>query len=186
MNGYVLIGGRSRRMGRSKVELFLPQTLAAARPAFDAVYAVQRSGGRMAEGVDTIFEPAHDDEAPVFGVLCALEHAAGRCVVMAVDYPLLTTEVLRYLAERTEGARAPLVVPRWDDRLQVLCAGYDGQALAPRLAARIAGGRLDLRGLVAEVESEIIEEGELRARFGGEPLRNVNTPEQLPEAMRPT
>src|SRR5258708_37681716 len=140
----------------------------------------------MAEGVDTIFEPGNDDEAPVFGVLCALEHAAGRCVVMAVDYPLLTTEGLRYLAERTEGARAPLVVPRWDDRLQVLCAGYDGQALAPRLAARIAGGRPALRGLVAGGESEIIEEGELRARFGGEPLRNVNTPEQLPEAMRPT
>lgn len=184
MNGYVLIGGRSRRMGRSKVELFLPRTLAAARPAFDAVYAVQRAGGHLAEGIDTIFEPAHDDEAPVFGVLRALEHAARRCVVMAVDYPLLTTEVLRYLAERTEASRAPLVVPRWNDCLQVLCAGYDGATLAPRLAERIAGGWLDLLGLAAEVDSEIIEEQELRARFGGEPLRNVNTPEEWASTVK--
>ena len=178
MNGYVLIGGHSRRMGRSKVELFLPRALAAARLAFDSVYAVQRAGGRTADEVETIFEPVHDDQAPAFGVLRALEHAAGRCFIMAVDYPLLTTDVLRYLAERAEGSRALLVVPRWDDRLQILCAGYDGAVLGPRLAARIAGGRLDLKGLAAEVESEVLEEHDLRARFSGEPLRNVNTPEE--------
>ena len=179
MNGYVLIGGRSRRMGRSKVELFLPGALAVARSAFDAVYAVQRAGSGAAAGdVETIFEPPHDDEAPAFGVLRALEHASGRCFILAVDYPMMTTDVLRYLAGRTESSRALLVVPRWDDRTQILCAGYDGAVLAPRLAARIASGRLDLKGLVAAEESEVLEEGELRARFTGEPLRNVNTPEE--------
>lgn len=178
MNGYVLIGGRSRRMGRSKVELFLPGAIALARSAFDAVYAVQRAGGAAAEDVETIFESPHGDEAPAFGVLRALEHAGGRCFILAVDYPMMTAEVLQYLAERCEASRALLVVPRWDDRSQILCAGYDGAVLAPRLAARIAGGRLDLKGLVAAEDSEVLEEHELRARFTGEPLRNVNTPEE--------
>jgi molybdopterin-guanine dinucleotide biosynthesis protein A len=178
MNGYVLIGGRSRRMGRSKVELFLPHALTAARLVFDTVYAVQRANGPFAGDVDTIFEPKHVDQAPAFGVLRALEHAGGRCFILAVDYPLLTADVLRYLVERAEASSALLVAPRWDDRLQILCAGYDGAVLGPRLAARVAGGRLDMKGLAAAAETEVLEEGELRARFGGEPLRNVNTPEE--------
>ena len=36
----------------------------------------------------------------------------------------------------------------------------------------------------AEVETEVIEERELRSRFPGEPLRNVNTREELQEAMK--
>jgi molybdopterin-guanine dinucleotide biosynthesis protein A len=184
MNAYLLIGGRSRRMGQSKVELFLPGTIAAARGAFEALYAVQRRGGEPAAGIETLFEPSHAEEAPAFGVLRALEHAGGRCFILAIDYPLLTTAVLAWLAERAAASTAALVVPRWGERLQMLCAGFDGAALAPRLAERIAGGRLDLRGLAAEVETEVIEERELRARFPGEPLRNVNTREELQEAMR--
>ena len=186
MNGYVLIGGRSQRMGRSKTDLFLPRALAVARLVFDTVYAVQRAGGQAAGEVETIFEPSHVDEAPAFGVLRALEHAAGRCFIMAVDYPLLTAEVLRYLAERTQASPALLIAPRWDERVQILCAGYDGAVLGPRLAERIASGRLDLKGLAAGAESEILEEGVLRVRFEGEPLRNVNTPEEFQEAMRAT
>ena len=39
-----------------------------------------------------------------------------------------------------------------------------------------------IRGLARG--AEIVEEDELRARFGGEPLLNVNTPEELESAMR--
>src|SRR5258708_40236871 len=102
MNGYVVIGGRSRRMGRSKVELLLPHARSAAHLAFDAVYAVQRADGPPAGDVETVFESKHEDEAPAFGVLRALDHAGGRCFILAVDYPLLTADVLRYLVQRTK------------------------------------------------------------------------------------
>jgi len=49
------------------------------------------------------------------------------------------------------------------------------------LEKRLAAGRYDLRG-VGE-RAEIIDEAELRARFPGEPLLNVNTPEDLKKAM---
>src|SRR2546430_13105437 len=53
------------------------------------------------------------------------------CFVLAVDYPLVTAEVLRYIEGRFRRSAAPLVVPRWNGKLQMLCAGYS-KALAAR------------------------------------------------------
>jgi molybdopterin-guanine dinucleotide biosynthesis protein A len=187
MNCYVLVGGRSSRMGRSKLDLpfagstFLERVIAASRPIFDDVIAVQRNGGSPIDSLPTIFEPAHDEAAPVLGVMRALQDTDGICFVLAIDYPLLTKDVLRYLSDRVEKSNAPLVVPRWNDKLQLLCGGYS-RLLLPRIEERVAEGRLDLRGLADQ--AEIVEENELRTRFAGEPLMNVNTPEELQEAAR--
>jgi molybdenum cofactor guanylyltransferase len=186
MNCYVLVGGRSTRMGQPKADIelagttFLDRVTAAARPVFDRVVAVQRAGGAPAP-IPTIFEPPRDEQAPVFGVWRALEDARDRCFILAIDYPLLTSEVLRYLAGRAMESAAEMVVPRWNGKLQMLCAGYDA-SLLPRFEGRIASGQLNLRGLTENLE--VIEEDDLRARFPGEPLMNVNTPDELREAAR--
>jgi molybdopterin-guanine dinucleotide biosynthesis protein A len=187
MNCYLLVGGGSSRMGRSKVGVpfggatFLERVLAAARPVFDRVIAVQRLGGKAVEGLPTIFELPHEAQAPVFGVWRALEDAKAQCFILAIDYPLLTSDVLRYLAGRASQSAAEMVVPRWNGKLQMLCAGYS-TSLLTRFEPRIAAGQLNLRGLTDNLEE--VEEEELRARFPGEPLMNVNTPEELREAAR--
>ena len=172
MNAYVLVGGRSTRMGASKVALFLDRVVAAARPAFDDVIAVHRPDGE-ALSIRTIFEEPHDDEAAIFGVVRALHDARAACFLLAVDYPFITTEVLRFL--RDDGR-----VPEWNGAPQTLCAVWE-PALLPRLEERIAARRYDLRGAASR---EIIPEPELRARFGGEPLLNVNTPEEWERGQR--
>jgi len=187
MKCYVLIGGASSRMGRSKVDLpfagstFLRRIIDAAKPVFDDIIAVQRAGGRAAEGVTTIYEPRHDLQAPVFGLWTALQNAGERCFVLAIDYPLITAEVLRYLAARASASAAPMVVPQWNGKLQMLCAGYS-PAILPQFAPRIAAGQLNLRGLTEDID--IIAENDLRQRFAGEPLMNVNSPGELQEAER--
>lgn len=162
-------------MGVSKTELFLGRILGAAAPVFDEVVAVQRAGGQ-AVAIRTIFEDPHEHDGAVFGVARALrdvqERGLERGFVLAVDYPMITSEVLRYLRERGG-------VPVWDGRPQMLCAVWDVRDL-PRIEKRIGRGEFDLHGLL---DREMIPEGELRARFAGEPLRNVNTPEEW-EAMR--
>ena len=167
MNCYILIGGNSSRMGQSKVALFLDGMAAAARRAFDAVYAVQRAGGEPAAGVETIFVEPHAGRAPLFGVQRALQHAEGKCFILAVDYPRLTSALLGRLRARFEASNALLMAPRSHGKLQMLCAGYDS-ALLPRIEQRIGEGRLDLRGLVTEIVDEESDE-----------LTNVNTPEDL-------
>src|SRR6266851_3084255 len=100
MDCYLLVGGRSRRMGRTKVDLpfagstFVSLVAAAARDAFEAVIAVQRAGVAAAPDLETIFEPPHAETAPVFGVLRALQEANEKCFILAVDYPLITGELL--------------------------------------------------------------------------------------------
>ena len=160
MNCYVLTGGRSRRMGQSKPEMFLERVTAAARNAFDEVIVVDRG-----------FEGPHDDDGPIFGIRAALQHEQTSCFILAVDYPLITAEVLRYVRDRGG-------VPVWREKPQPLCAVYDA-ALLPLIESRIAQRRFQVRGLI----EELIPESELRARFAGEPLLNVNTPEELQEAM---
>ena len=172
MNAYILAGGRSRRFGASKVELFLDRTAAAAREVFEDVIAVQRPGGKTLS-VSTIFEEPHDDEAAVFGVVRALRHAAGKAFLLAVDYPLVTPDLLRYLRDR--GA-----VPQWNGEPQPLCAVWDAVWL-PRIEQRMAARQYDLRSLI---DREMIAESELRSRFPGEPLLNVNTPEEWERAQR--
>jgi molybdopterin-guanine dinucleotide biosynthesis protein A len=171
-------------MGASKVELFLERVVAAAQPVFDEVIAVDRwrtgnpaCPSREPDRQDclssTLFEEPHDDEAAIFGVARALRHASGTAFLLAVDYPLITSGVLRYLAER-EG------MPVWNGEPQPLCAVWDA-SLLPRIEERIAERRYDLRTLGGQ---EMIPEPELRARFPGEPLMNVNTPEEWERAQR--
>jgi molybdopterin-guanine dinucleotide biosynthesis protein A len=162
-------------MGVSKTELFLGRILVAALPVFDELVAVQRSGGEVV-AIRTIFEEPHEQDGAVFGVARALrdlqESGLTEGFVLAVDYPMITADVLRHLRDRGG-------IPMWDGRPQMLCAVWDVRAL-PRIEERSARGQFDLHGLV---DREMIPEGELRACFHGEPLRNVNTPEEW-EAVR--
>ncbi|MEA2237381.1 MAG: molybdenum cofactor guanylyltransferase [Thermoanaerobaculia bacterium] len=176
MNAYILIGGESRRMGRSKTELFFDRVASVASDVFDDVIAVQRHGGPAAP-MQTIYEDPQDDQAPVFGVACALTHARASCFVLAVDYPLITAEILQFLRDRFERSEALLLAPIWSGKTQMLCAGYR-PALLPRIQQRIAAKRYDLRGLAAAGEAEVLAEDDLRAKFAGEPLMNVNTSEE--------
>ena len=158
MNCYVLTGGRSSRMGRSKRAMFFDRVAAAARPVFDDVIAI---------------DWLPDERAPIFGVARALRDTQSQAFILAVDYPLITSGVLRFLRDRAGMAM-------WNGEPQLLCAVWDA-ALLPEIERRIAAERFDLRGLN---ERDMIEEEELRARFGGEPLMNVNTPEELAAAER--
>jgi molybdopterin-guanine dinucleotide biosynthesis protein A len=167
VNCYILTGGRSTRMGESKAGLFLEVVAAAAGPVFDAVIAVERADGER-RSIETIFERNHRDEAPVFGVERAIEHAAARCFVLAVDYGRITSAVLQQLRAHVEKSGAPVVVPVWRGIPQTLCAGYS-PAVAPLIARRIGEGKLDLLGLAGDAGAEMFA-------FDVPELVNINRP----------
>lgn len=164
----MLTGGRSSRLGRSKADLFLRRIVAAASPVFTDVIAVQKHGEAS---IRTILDDSHSGDAPVFGVIRALEHAGGRCFILATDYPLLTTEILRELREAFLESQASLFVPVWRSIPQVLCAGYSA-ALLPVIRQRVLDGKLDLHGLLEVTDAVTME-------VSGDMWLNVNTPADL-------
>jgi molybdopterin-guanine dinucleotide biosynthesis protein A len=176
MNAYILVGGRSLRMGKPKAAIpfgdttLLGRVAGAAAGAFDRVIAVQRPGGEPSS-IETIYEEPHDDQAPIFGVAAAIRHAKAKCFVIAVDYPLLSSDALHELATRFEASAAPMLAPVWEGVVQVLCAGYSPSLLAP-IEARIAERKYDLQSLAGDAE---------RVEVAGEMWRSVNTSEELEE-----
>ena len=181
MDCYLLVGGRSRRMGVPKALLpfgdstFIDRIASEARRVFARVVAVERAVSAKAvwpEADATIFEGPHDDEAAIFGVASALEDANWKCFVLAVDYPLITADVLRELAERFEASAASMLLPVWRGIPQPLCAGYAASMLE-LVGRRIVEGKYDLQSLA--VGAELVE-------MNGIELMNVNNPEELEEA----
>ncbi len=180
--GVVLAGGESRRMGRDKAGLTIGgetlPALAARRLAGVCAEVAMADGGRgLLPGLPSLADgPAR---GPAAGILGAAAAYPGRpLLVLACDLPRVPAELLAELA-RQEGI--DWAVPRWDGRVEPLCALYGPAALAA-LASRAGRGLLGPHGLAEESELAIrYLEGEALARFGdpAEVFLNLNTPADL-------
>ncbi len=168
----VTLGGRT----------FEDRVVAAARAAFDEVVAVERAGGARREGLRTIFEEEREERGPIFGLERALRDAGrSRFWLLAIDYPLVTAELLGDLRRRFEASPAVMLIPWWDGAPQMLCGGYSPE-IGPRLETSLRAGDLRLRGLLDTLFVEQVPEAALREHHAGEPLLNVNGPADLERA----
>jgi len=185
MNCYVLCGGKSSRIGRAKQVLeiggrtFLETVHSEAASVFEKVIVVTKAG-REAGDLPVIHEAATDLTAPILGLARASEDAGDApFFALAVDYPLMRTELLRFLRDRFESSNAEIVAPRSAGKIHVLCAGYR-PAVRGSLHDKIMREDYRLQGLLDLHPAEIIEPDEL-SRFG-DALLNVNTPEDYERA----
>jgi molybdopterin-guanine dinucleotide biosynthesis protein A len=132
--------------------------------------------------------PAVREEPPGSGPLAAVAAGAaalrtgghdGPVLVLAVDMPFVTVELLRLLATRPGPATA---VPRAGGHPQVLCARYGPEALAAVDRVLAAGG-VSLRRLLeaADAGFEVgwIEPEEWGGVAGSVALADVDTPDDL-------
>jgi len=187
--GLILAGGQGRRMGGDKATLvlggrtLLQRTVDLVRAAGGAPLVI----GRLRPADEVAGAPQSDETPPggrPAGPLPALRHGLAHCgtpvaVALACDLPLLTAELLRFLA--AEGERFDAVVPRAAGELQVLAAGYGRGCLAP-IDRHLAGGGLAIHGFLETVRLKILEEPDLLPFGGPGILMNVNTPSDLASA----
>lgn len=145
MKGLVLAGGLSTRMGRDKASLVygavseLPVAIrlhALLGQVCERAYLSLRTGQRGFEGLERI-----DDAGggPASGLLAAYAHDPGATwLVVACDFPFVTEEALRFLAERGGAYLSD------DGVVDPLFAVWEPRALAA-LAEDVAGGHLSPR-----------------------------------------
>jgi molybdopterin-guanine dinucleotide biosynthesis protein A len=182
----ILVGGGSLRYGEPKHaalwqgETFLDHVLSGLPPERTETVVVSRRGQDIQPGPFTVFHDSEDlPPGPLRGLITGLEACSStHAWVVACDLPGLDPNLLRHL--RTVWA-APYdaVVPRWEGRLQPLCAFYSRSSATPLRAAAEAG----VRSIIGAFESLSVREvAENDARLvdpGGRSLLNINRQEDL-------
>jgi molybdopterin-guanine dinucleotide biosynthesis protein A len=182
VTGALLLGGRSKRMGRDKARIEWRGRRGSTRAAellaglFEETLLVGGEPEPQAPG--RRISDAAGPACPLRGLVSALEAATcDRVLVLATDLPLLSGDLLLALTAWPESVA---VVPTDAQRDHPLCAIYRREACLESARRRLETGRLALHDWLDEIEAERVTLS--RLGFGandGALLANLNTPEEL-------
>ena len=114
---------------------------------------------------------------PLAGIHAALVHSSAELnLMLAVDMPFVSRELLAFLFETAEKTDAIITVPRTSKGLQPLCAVYRRDFCSTAEQA-LRAGKYKIDAAFSGVSVHAIEEGELAAAgFSEQNFFNVNTP----------
>ena len=183
ITGVILVGGKSRRMGRDKA--FLPwdgaplfeKVLAVFRDNFAKVLLVGGEEERFAGYGCRVFADLYPGSA-LGGLYTGLCHAGNDWVFVAsCDMPFPSTALLRHLCSLKAGYDG--VVPQTAQALAPLYALYAKSAL-PAMLSLLQSGNLRIYDLYPLLRTRYVTAEEL-APFAedGRAFINVNTPEEF-------
>jgi molybdopterin-guanine dinucleotide biosynthesis protein A len=185
--GFLLAGGKSSRMGADKAFLdFGGQTLLdRALTVMGAVCGkvtivgdpdkfAQYGSSKYGSVVADIFPGC----GPLAGIHAALVHSPAELnLMLAVDMPFVSRELLAFLLAAAGETDAMVTVPRPSHGLQPLCAIYrrDFCEVAERA---LRAGKYKIDAAFSSVSVRVIEEDELAAAgFSEQSFFNLNTPQ---------
>jgi molybdopterin-guanine dinucleotide biosynthesis protein A len=195
VDAFVLIGGRSSRMGQDKALIKLDGVTLAQRAvdtmreAFPSakISLVARDKKQFAvEALPKDVPVTYDqykDRGAYSGLHVALSSAkTERLFVTACDYPFVSVELIRYLAGITRKEFAAVVPLQPDGRAQPLCAFYRVAPCLEVIAQMLRTGEKlpPLRAVFEKVETRFVEFDEVGHLPGAEKFfLNLNTQEDL-------
>jgi molybdenum cofactor guanylyltransferase len=178
LNGLVLAGGLSYRMGDDKAMLAYsgkPQALCAAgllEEFCDEVYISVRSTDDHRFPGESLIADSLPFSGPANGIISAMTTARDRAwLVLACDLPLVNRDVLRELiAARDPGKMATAYISHPNNLPEPLCAVYEPRMFG-HIMKFIDAGRFCPRKMLMECDARLIETGHQDA------LDNANNPE---------
>lgn len=191
VEGFILVGGASRRMGADKAQLL-----------FDGKTSIELIAAELSPiaaplslvGARRQYRPAHlnnvPDIHPRWGALGGIHAALGACekpwaIIVACDLPFVTSsliERLQTLADENSDAVVPI---QPDGRPQPLCALYRRASCLPEANDVIAAGEHTPRALLARVRTRWVGFSEIEDLPGADDFfLNVNTPSDFELAKK--
>jgi len=200
MDSFILIGGKSSRLGRDKAFVEVAGEALVSRAIRTVEAALPGSRISLSAGSETQF-PAHllfglsrpivFDLHPGFGAWSALETALGYArgewiFVFACDLPNVSSDLIRLLVSRRSDEIDAVVPRQADGRLQPLCAFYRVKTVTSMLAKTFTGSCSPppLNGIFDELRTRVVEFAELSHLANADALfANVNTPDDLDVAI---
>jgi molybdenum cofactor guanylyltransferase len=190
LDGFVLVGGRSSRMGRDKALLELNGTTLLTRATMllaPLTACVSLVGDPAQSG--NLGVPCLADRWPGAGPLGGVATALGAArrpwsMVLACDMPYLTGDWLAWLAERANQSSQDVVIPETARGFEPLCAVYRSECAAT-LTAALGRGVRKITDALASLAMDRVPEKDWK-QFSPEGLlfRNLNTWEDYLEARK--
>jgi molybdopterin-guanine dinucleotide biosynthesis protein A len=189
--GFILAGGKSSRMGTDKAFVdFGGQTL------LERALAVM---GAACERVTIVGDPAKFEKygpvvadmfpgcGPLAGIHTALTHSLAELnLMLAVDMPFVSRELLAFLWATAESGDAIITVPSVGKGLQPLCAVYR-RDFAPVAEEALRAEKYKIDAAFSKISIRAIDKDELRtAGFSEQSFFNVNSPQDRVAADRLT
>ena len=192
VEGFILVGGASSRMGANKSTLLLngKTTVAliseALRPVTSRVRVVGRPLDTTSSGLPGVPD-LHEQWGPLGGIQAALRACkTEHCLVIACDLPFVTRELFAFLLQmESEADVAPAaVVPlQGDGRPQPLCAVYRKASCLAAAEKSIALGEHTPRAMLDKIETKYVNFSEFSHLSGSEHFFfNLNRPEDYEHA----
>lgn len=137
IDAFILIGGKSSRLGIDKAFIELDGMTLAERAVANVRRGLSPERITMVAGSSTQFAieaiaadvpfifDLHQGRGPLGGLHSALAYARTSWIfVLACDYPFVSGEQLRLLAERVDDGFGAVVPEQQDGRMQPLCGFY--------------------------------------------------------------
>ncbi len=192
VEGFILVGGASSRMGRDKSELMLgPKTTVQriAEALSEVANRVRLVGGRDDRNQFETIADLADSWGPLGGIQAALHAAEAEwCIAVACDLPFISGGLLRRLLDLRSNQHgcADAVVPvQADDYPQPLCALYRRLPCLHAADVSITNGEHSPRALLDKVKPRYVSFAEISDLPGAEHFFfNVNTPDSYEHALR--
>ncbi|HLR07428.1 MAG TPA: molybdenum cofactor guanylyltransferase [Pyrinomonadaceae bacterium] len=191
VEGFILVGGRSSRMGTDKSLMQFDGQTSVERIAAELRSITPRISlvGRGRAGFDPdlrIIPDTHEQ----WGALGGIHAALGACVadwalIVACDLPFVTRDLCSRLLMLSQQGSPEAVVPiQPDGRPQPLCALYRREPCLLEAEKLIASGEHTPRALLANVKTRWVRSAELIDLPGAENFFfNVNTPDDYEQAQ---
>jgi molybdopterin-guanine dinucleotide biosynthesis protein A len=188
VQGFILVGGASRRMGRDKTQLTFGE--------LTTVELIANALHLVTDSVTTVGWPESKigrlpnipdlrrNWGPLAGIEAALSHAkASHSFIVGCDFPFVTSALFARLIKSTDDSDA--VVPFQDDgRPQPLCAIYRVATCLAATEQALAADEHSPRALLDRVRTRYVPFSEIADLKGVEHFFfNVNTPENYQHAQ---
>ncbi|MGE3465883.1 MAG: molybdenum cofactor guanylyltransferase [Pyrinomonadaceae bacterium] len=194
LDGFILVGGASSRMGRTKAELQLGGVSFVDRAAL-ALSAVTPAkavliGGRETAGTisDAVYRDKDGNErrGSIVGLFTALKNSRAEwSAVLACDMPFVSGSLLSRVASVDRAGFDAIVPVQSDGRSQPLCALYRTAACLPMVRRMLTAGDWALREVLGKLNTRFIAFDEVADLPNADLFfLNVNTPEDLKRAQR--
>jgi len=183
INGFVLAGGKSSRMGQDKALMRLGGKLLVLRateilsPFVREVTLLAPPARYRDLGVPVVADKWPDD-GPLAAVCTGLLSSSAEWnIFLACDLPLISQQFIQLLVRRVRATRSEAVVPRTEGGWQPLAAAYH-VCCRTAFAQAVVEGRRSIFRLFDEIRVDEIRHDEMEgAGLSEVEFVNVNTPE---------